>query len=321
MENTLYDILKDDEKINLRTGNYRLINKGKYEDIGIFLDLTTRCNKNCEFCSYKKIPGCDISDEILEQVYLYFEKIFNFYTGEVKIILFGGEPTIYSGNCETVIDRIYNINHSCEKVKIELQSNFSQNVGYYVKLLNKLTHLTLTWHIDQQNDVFLQKFSELASLSKENKNKIEVFVMFSNYSYQNSYKYKLELEKLGIYSELHFIKMDDNEIDPIAEAIWKKDSEKYIKENILLINDHIYGYEEWFNKVFPFDMPEINCYSGYQQQYIDIYGNIYRCDTKHINGESFGNVETIKLPFDLDLKCEKENCHRDWHVRKELKKK
>ena len=98
--------------------------------------------------------------------------------------------------------------------------------------------------------------------------------------------------------------------------------------DISLIEDYVNNYleldctnEEWFNKVFPFDMPEIDCYSGYQQQYIDIYGNIYRCDTKHINGESFGNVETIKLPFNLDLKCEKENCHRDWHVRKELKKK
>ena len=318
MTYTIYDMIKDDHPV-LRTGNRRLIDKGKYEEIGFFLDITTRCNKNCKFCSYKQIPGKDISEEILEQVYTYFRSVLDYYSGNMKVILFGGEPTI-NKKCFDIIHNIRNLEADTNKLRIELQSNLSQSVDYYVELLKHIEHLTLTWHIDQQNSIFFEKIKQLADKADINKSKIEIFVMFSNFSYQSSYDFKKKLDDIGIYSELHYIKINEQDIDPIAEALWHKDSENYVEENILLINGHRFGYEEWFDKVFPFHMPKIKCYAGYQQQYIDVDGNIYRCDTKHLKKESFGHVKELRPPFDLDIVCENENCHRDWTIRKEIEK-
>lgn len=317
MHQVLYDMIKDDN-VNLKTGNYRLINKDKYEDIGFFLDITTRCNKNCNFCSYKKNPGRDISDDMIDKVRAYFNSILYFYTGNIKITLFGGEPTVHP-KCYNIVDCFRSLDHKWFKFDINLQSNFSQSVDYYLKLLDKLDHLILTWHIDQQNDEFYNKFELLSKKSGNKRRNIEVFVMFDNFSFQSSYNWKLKLDDIGLYSELHFIKTDNNDIYPLADIIWKVDSKNYDKENTILINNHVFGYEEWFDRIFPYKMPKIDCYSGYQQQYIDIDGNIYRCDTKHLKGESFGNVVDTRPPFKLCLECENETCHRDWHVRKELK--
>ena len=295
------------------TGNIRCIDSTANEIMYVTVDLTTACNKNCNFCVYRSEPGEGryMNELTFDHLEAYLKDVIEHYD-RTEILLFGGEPTLHPKLFE-MCDRLRALNPTV----LRLQSNLSQDVDFYLELSKHIDQLVLTLHVDDQDKPeVLNKLFSLEPIAAS----IEIFFMFCNDTIFDKMPL-YDSVKARFYTELHHLKR--NELDNILpqwKAYWQAEAKHYTLDHTIIQEDDGFRHDPVYEELF-FDVrPEVSknkCYAGKQSMYIDVDGIVYPCDIYKLEDRKPIHSVLCKYRPRQPFMCEGVTCSRDWCVRRE----
>ena len=149
--------------------------------MNILIFVVDKCNYKCEYC-YNRFPRTLKSADL--NLFSKFIKDIKVKTNrKLNISLIGGEPTLNS-NIHSFIENVKEL----ENVTVELLTNLSQPLEYYIKCLKNDVKIAASWHSNQKDKNNLDYVKKIMEIPYEyyEKNMIEVRIMFEYENWSSS---------------------------------------------------------------------------------------------------------------------------------------
>lgn len=272
------------------------------------------CNYKCEYC-YNVFPRTNKKID-LKKLYTFITDILikKFNKQNIQLELIGGEPTLHPELFEFCkkISLLPNINTT-------IFTNFSQDIEYYINLLNidNRINLILSWHT--ANNLFVEKLKKMP-LSYITQN-ITVSVIYEHNNIEKSLEvFDIVHNNYPTIRELSFPLIDNN-INYYTNAYSKQDMQEYEKR-LKYIKDLTHIKIEFADKTYKiidqhyFIVNEQEkcfkhwlCNAGKDYCFIYYTGDICPCDGYRDN-KKLGNLNNL-ADFQLNTKsilCEVDLC-------------
>lgn len=291
------------------------------DSLCILAYICDRCNYNCWYC-YNARPR---TQQLLDLGRLsLFTKHAIAQTGKkVRLSLIGGETSLHPG----LLDFCKEMHAVKEVIDIEIYTNLSKSLSYYLQLLDFGVEVNATWHTveGKPNDSFLSK---AMSLTEEQFKKFYLTVMLEPNDVEESFKaYSLlhnahptarsiELSLcLGPNGKPHSYRQEDFERFYAEAAKTKPFKREYFTKHRdgsvhqLTFND-LQGLPENSFKFW-------KCNAGKDFLYIDSSGKVFKCthDKVPIMDISSGSA-FLPIPVKPTV-CQYQYCPCNWEVYRE----
>lgn len=156
----------------------------------VYLRITNRCNKNCNFCYYKNDPKPlgDMTIETVEKI-IEHELIAQSSAKWLRVELTGGEPTLCNNLKEiiTYLDSFSNINVVLETNGTTLMTDKFLDIIKVFKKKKNLLKISINSELLDSDITWLHKLSSFTKFAKEN-----------NIRYVLNVRVKDEIDKIKI---------------------------------------------------------------------------------------------------------------------------
>lgn len=251
-------------------------------EINIIANIIDICNYSCDYCcnTFKRC-GQQLDINALSS---FIQNIINKTTYYINLTLVGGEPTLHPEL----------INFCCKisafnKIHIEILTNLSNSLDYYINLLKTGIKISASWHggQDKHNIMFAKKLFKLPDYFYKNK-QIEIRIMLEHDNWQNSIfifnllkhhflqniEISLLLDKCG-----KLYKYSNNQLKTYFDIIktlpytnntlvikYNDMTEKHIIYNGIYLNKNLTSFKSW------------KCNAGVNHLYIHVNGNVFNCE-------------------------------------------
>ena len=293
------------------------------DKIWIIAYVADRCNCNCQYCYNKRPRTGELLD--LNVLRAFLEAIHKKTHCHIDLELIGGEPTLHP-EIYAFCQRLVTYNN----VSVKVFTNFSQDVGFYRKLL-KLDNVNVfaSWHSlpnDKLNLSFIDKAKQMSS------SKITYCIMFENDNWSNSTDAFRQLMYIDCHNvETSLIGGDDNNIYKYTQSQLsfyrnsvqpKLDIKFNAKYTIEMKNGDILMSS--FNDLYLNDDIQFNgwkCDAGYRHLYVHANGNVYKCQSCYdYNDVAIANIYSKNAIDMIKFKptiCKFSTCSCTYNVLKE----
>ena len=277
----------------------------------IAIDITNKCNLNCEYCYAMKIykDKWNTEDLTIQQFSKIIKILNTLKKDKNKISILGGEPFVHP-NIDTIINILKKVN-SKYFIEKNIFTNFILPFEKYLILENSDINLRISfhWELIKNKDNF---FNKIKKLKKYNINTIIHFMVSkNNYNELNNYKEKiLELNNLNFKLYCDFIINDNSWLDELKgftdiylTNVLDKDLLEIFKKSINFnINEKVKFNFDYFKNFTKNLICSENLVS------IDIYGNCrLHCQDKTFNiFESKGISQLLK--YQTPFQCKHDFC-------------
>ena len=306
--------------MSFQKNNSFYIRNFNYNQITFIFNVINYCNFNCEYCC----ENCNIitNNYLLldfQKIFFFIKKIIKQTNKKIIISIYGGEPTLHPGLLE-FCEKIYLL---YPNITIEVFSNFSANILLYEKLLSYNVQLILTYHYYSALKINLNFIDKLKLINFKFLKNISIYIMLEQQyidilfnTYNVIFNYFKSLNKLrksqimikiirstDIFNSKYSIQ---NKLK-FNQFIDKLDS-KYFLE--FIYNNNIISHKnlEKINCLFKYWI----CSAGVTSYYINVYGNIYACQSKEQNEKIFRKKMIIgNILNDFILKTKYTLCQSD----------
>lgn len=295
--------------------------------LNILLFIVDKCNFECEYCYNRQPRHLDYAK--LDIFLKYVKDISNKTQRCLNISLIGGEPTLHP-EMESFCDELLLIPNTT----VEILTNFSQPLEYYLRLLEKNIKLAATWHGKKKDKANLSYFSKMLKVPKQffENNQIEIRIMFENDNWENSdrmfnyvypifkqwveisllqqndgYSYPYSHEQRKIYGEyVKKLKCDRN----FFTVEYSDGSKKKMSFNDMYFSDPLLSFHLW------------KCNAGLDYIYVHSDGNVYHCQSYYEHYfKPICNIYELNGEYQIDLYkpciCRAKYCSCDFDVKKE----
>ena len=265
------------------------------------------CNYDCFYCYNDKPRSKHILDlNKLEALVRNLCKSYKF----IEIDFVGGEPTLHPN--------IFNFLHSMQNLQdivlVNIYTNFSQSVDFYLKILECNAKLTLTLHYSSyENSMsFIKKLNDIGNRAFEinvmlqPKNFDGILNVFNKMKQINGLQQKVKLHLLNENKKCKIF-YSQNQIDAFTKLIHNS----YIKTfNVTYDDDTIEKLSEidvMMNNLNSFK--RWKCYIGRNYIYVHHDGNAYPCSTTFNMMKPLFNINDMFIEFKAKpILCPVEKC-------------
>ena len=147
----------------------------------MLLFIADQCNFACPYCYNKKPRTRKLAD--LDLLWKFVEDMHAKTQRKMTVSLIGGEPTLHPKMvdfCKKIL--------SLKKTSVEVLTNFSQSLDYYLDLLELGVKIAATWHgkaNDKANLEYAKKMLHVPMKYFEN-DQVEIRIMFENDNWDNA---------------------------------------------------------------------------------------------------------------------------------------
>ena len=161
------------------------------EQFGI--EITRKCNMQCDFCRRGKSQNVEINDEIINEIFDSLSKFEKVHIGSINLT--GGEPFLAPVKLIKVINELVKRNIKVDWLTITTNGSvFNENVIYALNLMNEYAEFGVTLRISADSHHVINKDKLNANIEKFKqafKGKLEVqvdvpFILPSGYENENN---------------------------------------------------------------------------------------------------------------------------------------
>lgn len=296
--------------------------------LNILVYIADKCNFNCSYCYNRKPRKSTLAD--LDGFFKFIQDLRRKQPSSrrVNVSLIGGEPTLHP-DALSFCDRLL----ALDNVTVEVLTNFSQPLDYYLELLAKGVCLAASWHSqmdDKLNWDYVEKMKKIP-MKYFASQQVEVRIMMENDNWENSRKVFFELYPLyKKYIEISLLTRDDG----TPYEYTQKQLDEYEKLIILTKYKRDFftvEYSDGTQKQVSFaDMylnPLVNfhlwkCNAGQDYIYMHCDGNVYNCQSYYENYKKpicnlFADGCEYKIEKFKPCICQVSYCACDFDVHKE----
>lgn len=261
----------------------------KSTPLNILAYIVDRCNFNCSYCYNRKPRKSTLAD--LDGFFRFIEDIRRQQPLDKKInvSLIGGEPTLHPGALDFCNQLL-----ALDNVSVELLTNFTQPIEYYLSLLEKGVCLAASWHSqtnDKLNWPYVEKMKQIPMKFFDNE-QVEVRIMMENDNWENSRKVFFELYPMfKKHIEISLLTRDDgtpyqysqSQLDEYEKLIVLT---KYKRDFFTV--EYADGSQQQMSFSDMYLNPQVNfhlwkCNAGQDYIYIHCDGNVYNCQSYYEN--------------------------------------
>lgn len=296
--------------------------------LNILAYTVDRCNFKCEYC-YNRKPRRNTEIDI-NALSTFIRSIRDQtpVSRKINISLIGGEPTLHSRALE-----LCQILLQLENTNVELLTNFSQPVEYYLPLLENGVCIAASWHSktdDKKNWDYVEKMKNIPEKYFA-RNQVEVRIMMENDNWENSRAvFNALYPRFKKYVEISLLTRDDGTSYEYTDKQLKEYNQliiltKYKRDFFTL------EYNDGTKKRVSFEdiylNPRVNfhlwkCNAGQDYIYIHVDGTVYNCQSYYEhNRKPICNIFQTGLKYQKELFkptiCSVEYCSCDFDVYKE----
>ena len=294
--------------------------------MNILIFVVDKCNYRCEYC-YNRFPRTLKSADL--NLFSKFIKDIKVKTNrKLNISLIGGEPTL-NPNIHSFIENVKEL----ENVTVELLTNLSQPLEYYIKCLKNDVKIAASWHSNQKDKNNLDYVKKIMEIPYEyyEKNMIEVRIMFEYENWSSSdMVYNLLFNKYKKWMEISLLTKNDGSIYPYTEEQIQKYHE-YVKKLKYMRDFFTLVYSDGSKKQVSFNDMYLNssvnfqlwkCNAGLDYIYIHVDGNVFNCQSYYEHGmKPICNIHETNGEYKKELFkpciCRVDYCSCDFDVHKE----
>ena len=132
---------------------YSNVNQNNIQVLAFIID---QCDMHCFYC-YNKMPRTKKKLN-LKKLYQFLNELNNQTKKNINLDIIGGEPTMH----DDLID-FCNKTRNTSFLKINIYTNFNQDITYFEKLISNNLELSITYHYQNEIELFKQKLFKLIS--------------------------------------------------------------------------------------------------------------------------------------------------------------
>lgn len=301
--------------------------KQEVSPLNLLLFVADRCNFTCPYC-YNRMPRHQNNAD-LDLFYKYVADIHKkLPTRELNVSLIGGEPTLHP-NLLDFCDKLQKLDRVC----IEVLTNFTKPLEYYINLLKNNIKIAASWHRapnDMLNWDYVEKMKKIPYKYFTN-DQVEVRIMMENDNWENSRKVFNELyPPFKKYVEISLLsnnngspyRYTDKQLEEYRQLIILT---KYKRDFFTVVyND---GSESQVSFSDMYLNPQVNfhlwkCNAGLDYLYVHVNGDVYNCQSYYEHNKKpicnivDTNGEYIKELYKPCI-CAVDYCSCDFDVTKE----
>ena len=163
---------------------YSNVNQNNIQVLAFIID---QCDMHCFYC-YNKMPRTKKKLN-LKKLYQFLNELNNQTKKNINLDIIGGEPTMH----DDLID-FCNKTRNTSFLKINIYTNFNQDIAYFEKLISNNLELSITYHYQNEIELFKQKLFQLIS----NKNaSVNLTIMYEPNKYIQSIQFFKDIKALN----------------------------------------------------------------------------------------------------------------------------
>lgn len=294
--------------------------------LNVLLFIADQCNFACPYCYNRQPRTKTLAD--LNLLWKFVDDMHTKTQRKMTVSLIGGEPTLHPKMvdfCKKIL--------SMKKTSVEVLTNFSQPLDYYLDLLEHGVKIAATWHgkaNDKANLEYAKKMLRVPMKYFQN-DQVEIRIMFENDNWDNAeviFKQMYPLFKQWI--EISLVMGNDGK--PYEYTIAQHRRYEEILKKLKYSRDFFtVKYEDGTEKQVSFndmyldplvDFHLWRCNAGLDYIYVHCNGSVYNCqsyyehDKKPICNIHLTNGEYKRELFKPTI-CQVEYCSCDFDVKKE----
>lgn len=295
--------------------------------VNVLLFIADQCNFSCPYCYNRRPRTNKIVD--LDLLYKFVLDASKKTQRRMNITLIGGEPTLHPSMMDFCKALIKDVPRSC----VEILTNFSQPLDYYLGCLDLGMKIAATWHgkcNDKANLDYCKKMLRVPMKFFEN-DQIEVRIMFENDNWENAeevFKQMYPLFKrwveISLVSDLDGkpYPYTKEQLDRYRELLLKL---KYTRDFFTIRYDDGSEKQVSFNDMYLNPLVNFHlwrCNAGLDYIYVHCNGNVYNCQSyyEHDRKPICNIIQTAgeyKQELFKPTICQVEYCSCDFDVYKE----
>ena len=272
-----------------------------YNIATIIVNIIDACNYSCYYCYNKKPRTNKVLD--LNKLYNFCKWYYDNINRHINICILGGEPTLH----KDLLNFCKCISSTFSEMKCIVITNFSQDLNYYLDLLNTHTNLILSWHSLQNNDIFIDKVNSIPYHYFKD-DMIKISVMYEKMNIQKSL-YVFDTLYHKFYKYMEFSIVENNHLHGKQSELYEYTDEELDQFNQRINNKTYFDAQSYKHITFEYndriekkilsqtlldkklvDFHNYKCMAGVDQLQIYFNGDIAPCDDLYETGVILGNI-------------------------------